>query len=765
MGSEKDQLISEILQLKENISEESELISVEMEGIAEEIYERKESLLSEMSNTLTKKLDSYKSARTDIENRWLNSLSLYYSSDYSSSNGNVYDQKKSTKGNRPKVNIVRNKCKIAISKLEELTFGKNEKDYFIEPTDLQDLYKSQNDHTIISDPSGAPLPDPKTGQPTTMAAVAEKKIHSVLSSSEKMSSIIDDQLMEGDYAKAAKRAQKDKVILGTGIIKGPIVDRKVRHRYNSNGEKNKQIESDIIPSFHRVDPWLWFPDPEGAVVEDLTDAFELIPMSTKRLAGLIEHPLFFGEKIRQAIALGTSSTYEQGIDDKLAIFSDQRRLKNKYHVWCYSGPLSPNELKVFDCDVTSLEQDLEYVMGEVWMCNGIIIRVNTALIEGDNNVPYMVDVWEIDESSPFGISLPDTLSDHQRVAQKTWEMILDNSGLSVGPQVVVNKSAIKPANGLYDIEPLKVWYMTDAGERAADAMHFFSIPSNSGDLQAIHEMARTFADEESATPLAQQTADTTQAASTATGMAMLFSSANVLQKADSRSWGESITKIVVERLYHYNMQDPDIPPSAKGDYDIKVTPMSNIIGEQLESQDLEKLTNLALQSPFNAYVNHEELFRAGVANMHIDSNRFIKSREQVKIEEEERMNQPPPPDPEMEKIKLKAMELEIEKEKIGIDAERRKFEAQERVRQRDEELRIRMYEAQERQQQAIAQVLNSQRQQEIELIKLADAKETSVANLQKELGIAELQAETKKFIAGMTAQLELNKVQMKEMNK
>jgi hypothetical protein len=52
-------------------------------------------------------------------------------------------------------------------------------------------------------------------------------------------------------------------------------------------------------------------------------------------------------------------------------------------------------------------------------------------------------------------------------------------------------------------------------------------------------------------------------------MAMVMSASNVVQKAASLNWDDYITRPMVARFYHYEMQygeDPDV----KGDYEIEV---------------------------------------------------------------------------------------------------------------------------------------------------------------------------------------------------
>ena len=68
------------------------------------------------------------------------------------------------------------------------------------------------------------------------------------------------------------------------------------------------------------------------------------------------------------------------------------------------------------------------------------------------------------------------LRDAQRVVNKTYQMILDNTGLVALPQATINKEMVKPIDGKPEIAPGKVWYGEYPNTKAGDFVEFFTPP-------------------------------------------------------------------------------------------------------------------------------------------------------------------------------------------------------------------------------------------------------------------------------------------------
>ena len=138
--------------------------------------------------------------------------------------------------------------------------------------------------------------------------------------------------------------------------------------------------------------------------------------------------------------------------------------------------------------------------------------------------PFAVFSWE-DESSIFG-RRPLLMRNPQKVINTAWRMMMDNAGLSVADQLVVNKELHQPADGSWEMTPKKVW-PRDKTRSVAEAFVVL-YASHQVELGNIFSMARHWQTRTNLPLIAQgEMARTLQ---TSSGMAMLMNSSNIVLK-------------------------------------------------------------------------------------------------------------------------------------------------------------------------------------------------------------------------------------------
>ena len=134
-------------------------------------------------------------------------------------------------------------------------------------------------------------------------------------------------------------------------------------------------------------------------------------------------------------------------------------------------------------------------------------------------------------------------------------MMMDNAGLSVGPQVVIDKTQVEPEDGNWKLMPRKVWqWVKNATGRKEAPFQTFNIPINQEQLAAIIQLALRFVDEAVSMPLIAQGEQGAHVTKTAGGMSMLFNSANVVFRRVVKNWDDDITEPTIRRAYDFNMQ-------------------------------------------------------------------------------------------------------------------------------------------------------------------------------------------------------------------
>jgi len=671
----------------------------------EETYER-------LANSITCKFEERKKNRRAKEQQWLLAASLYFGK---LGNGDpIYEQEtpfeKQPVSNRPDVNICRSKCSIAIANSVSMQFGTSNKNWDLIPSKADGSAENQQACAYMSDE-------------------------------------IEKQLDESKYPMHARRAMWDRVVLGTGILKGPMSVGRLLRSYEKLPDTETWVPSvsvDHTPRVVRVNPWFFYPDEHCDPSQPIPDSIEVHPMSPLELKKYMDHPGFRAEAIKEVLKQGPEE-YTSDTWTNFARMSDSNPnvYKGKYMVLEYYGPIKLSDLDTLGVQPTYDSINDEYY-GEVWVCGKHVLRVELEPIEASFKIPYYLSVWEKDASSVFGYGVPLMMADAQRVVNETWHMILDNSSISSGPQAAMQKNLVEPANGQWKFAPKQLWYLLDPQARVEDAIQFFNVPNVTGQLVPIMQLAQGFAEEESGIPLIAAGLQSPELGDTATGQLMMRHASTTLLDFMSEEWDDNITAPLIEAFYAWNMQNNN-KPEIKGLFVVDVRTSTEYKNKQLHIRDLEKLSVESAQNEELAKrIDQGALARARLAMMNLPSRDIIKTEEQVRAEDEQRAaNQQPPP--EILKLQLDARRLDIEEMRL-------EFETQQQQQREAWEHEEKMAAAHARFVESQARVTVSQNEKETEMLKLAQRSEEAAARLLSQEKIAKENNQTRAFMKGLEQQ-------------
>lgn len=672
----------------------------------------KEEAYENLAMSINGKFEERVKNRRSKENQWLLSANLYFgklgAGDPILEAETPFTTPKA--GDRPDVNVCRSKCSIAIANSVSMQFGTSNKNW--------DL-----------------LPAKNHGTPENVEAC------------ERMSAEIEQQLDESKYPVHARRAMWDRVVLGTGILKGPMSVGKMVRSYGKVGNSETwvpKVSVDYTPKIERVNPWFFYPDDTADPSEAIPDSIEVHPMSPLELKKYMQHEGFKSDAIERVLEKKPDE-YNSDTWTQYAKVSESNPnvYKNKYVILEYYGPITLNQLKRLDIEPTYDSANAEYY-GEVWVCNNEILRIELEPIEASFKIPYYVSVWEKDPSSVFGYGVPLMMADAQRVVNEAWHMILDNSSISSGPQAAMHRHMVSPANGEWKFAPKQLWWIEDPQVTVEQAIRFFNVPNVTQQIVPILQMAQGFAEEESGIPLIAAGLQSPELGDTATGQLMMRHASTTLLDFMSEEWDDNITAPLIEALYAWNMQN-SMKPEIKGVYSVDVRTSTEYKNKQLHIRDLEKLSVEASQNENLAkWINLDALTRARLTLMTLPSRDIIKPVEQVLAEEEARKQNEGPP-PEIMKLQLDARRLDIEEAKLELEANQQQ---QREAWNHDEKMtanQARVLEAQ-------ARVAVSQNEKETEMLRLAQRSEETAAKLTTQEKIARENNLTKAFEAGLKQQ-------------
>lgn len=561
------------------------------------------------------------SRRTLIELRWLENLRLYFGHYTGAERAAMDTAERSTAF----VKLTRVKTDGWAARIADMLFPTDDRNWGIQPTPLpmlsaaakkamqqaQAAVESANAASAAGQPEVAEATIQQAAGFTEAAKDTQAEMQAAKEACDAMEKAIDDQLVQSQWIAQCRDAIEDGCRLGTGILKGPLTSNRLRQEWRKSdaaqplGRAAWMLEElpDPQPEAIRVDPWHFFPDMSARRIEEAEFTFER-SLPTKRDLRKYAKKLGFNKNaVRRLITEGAMSLNQADIAhiaELRAINGEGEQIKDRYVMWEYHGPLECDEIaalmeaagRVEEAQQFRADKDpLEDFRVIVHFCNNEVLRIAEEWPLDSGASLYSVWNFAKGETSIFGIGVPHIMADSQRSINGAWRMMNDNSALSVGPQIVIDKTKIEPQGGRWDLKPLKVWLKSGTSLSTTQDRPFevFNIPNNQSELAGIIEIGKAFVEEETAMPQVAlgEAGATVQPVGTTS---MLFNSANVVFRRLVKSWDDDITAPTIRRFYDWNMQfNPD--DAVKGDMQVDARGSSVLLVKEMQSLNLLMIMN------------------------------------------------------------------------------------------------------------------------------------------------------------------------------
>lgn len=572
-----------------------------MDAIAEEIQEKKRDseVMRAFGDRLYNQFTINEAYRRPKEQEWLESLRQYKG---------LYDPDVKILTNNSKVypKITRSKVNIVLSRLHEMLFPENDRNFEIKPTPepriSRDTVKVIAKSLVKNDEqSGAPI------LPTAEEVrLAIKKFCD--STCELMTDVIDDQLTEMDYPEETKKVLRSGLMYGTGVLKGPMIAKRTKRVWEekTRGDFQESELNEELPYYEFVRLWDWYPDMSVTDLKSMEGSFQRHIMNKHDVRQLMKRDDFYADIIKEYLETHTNGDYvprnwevdlqvievEAGAGKKKittsqgdswtedANRSTYRKTGKKYQVLEYWGYIDGNDLK--NCGVDVEDEALEYG-ANIWMLGKNIISAK--LFKGAVN-KYKAFFYEKDETSLFGEGLARIMRHSQISISAGARMVLDNASCVSGPQVEVNLSLMAPNSDIASFYPRKIWYRDGRGVEAQyPAVRPLEFASHVPELLSIIDAFKQFGDEETTLPtwmIGQMVNNETAQATSGRMATITVSIKDVVKNFDE------FTEDVIQELYAWNM---DFNPRAdiKGDYNIKARGVSSLVMKEIRMQALNQL--------------------------------------------------------------------------------------------------------------------------------------------------------------------------------
>ena len=638
------------------------------------------------------------------------------------------------------IGLTRQKTNAAEARISDILLPTDDRNWGIKPTPKPKLMAMSRDRQMAGDKeTGQPLTHPETGQPLAMRDIARAAMETARQKSDAMQLEIEDQLVECDYNGELRKVIHNAARLGTGVIKGPIVTNRTRKAWQpyrdmqGNTIHQLDIVTEVTPASFSIDPRNVWPDPGcGDSIHNGKGIYEREQMTSRQVRDLAKQPGYMKEQIRKVLEEGPkkSVTFQELKDD------DQRDIaRDVYEMWSYWGEVDHDDLEAAGLKLGE-KDELRAVSACVVMINSTIVKAYLNPLEG-GELPYDFYVWERVADSVWGYGIPYLMRAQQKVLNAAWRQMMDNAGVSSGPQIIVKAGAVQPADKQWQISARKIWFATDEVDDVRKAFTAVEFNSHQAELSGIIKMAMELADMETGVPVIMQ-GEKGAAPDTVGGMQMLMNSANVVLRRLVKQFDDMVTRPHIRRYYDYNMmynEDEEI----KGDFSIDARGSSALLIRDIQNQAFLNLLAAGANPIYGVYLDTQKLFEKALQAQHIDPKEVFKSEEELeKIKEQQKNPQAAPPDPALAVAQLRG-EIEMQKAQVQNQGDLAELQVRQSIAQQDGELRM----------------AEMQLTREIEMLKMANTQNLTLEQIKAKLADTAMRERSKKELYAAEANLKM----------
>ena len=474
------------------------------------------------------------------------------------------------------------KCRAAESWLRDIMLDTGTPPWDIVPTpipdlgptqarDIQDAYAEQV-LKIIEQTGQAPTKDDMAqlremvSQQYRFRILAEAQ-----NRADKMKVKINDQFAQGGWAESFNEFISDLVTYPAAFIKGPVVrrQRSLGWKVGQDGITVAEPIERLAPEYERVDPFKIYPEP-GISHLDEGYLFEHHPLSRTELSDLIGVPGYDEDAIRALLDNGPgvswiSENVELQKNDEERKFHSHMRPTAVYDALEFWGKVSGKMLIEWGMTSDEIPDEAREYDANVWLVGNYVIR---AVLNYDplGHKPYAKTSYIKSPGSLWGRGIPEIIEDLQSVSNAAARALVNNMGISSGPQVEVNLERIPANEDITQLHPWKIWQTTsDPMGSSNPAIRFHQPEDNASTLMAVYERFSKLADDHSGIPAYMYGDLNVQGAGrTSSGLSMLMGAAGKGIRQVVGHIDADVIKPIVHRQFVYNMRY-DEDESIKGD--------------------------------------------------------------------------------------------------------------------------------------------------------------------------------------------------------
>lgn len=403
-------------------------------------------------------------------------------------------------------------------------------------------------------------------------------------------------------------AQMHKVIfdaarIGVGVLKAPYPKPSKATAVSKGGDGGVTIEirEDVSPAAGWVDPWNIFPDPAcGENIHDGDYIFERDHLSARKVRNLKKVPGYISAQIDQVLEEGPEKANTDE-DSGASGAPGQQRAKGRYEVWYFYGALTREEMATLDVAAGNPRSadDKDQVYAIVTMINDRVVRATINPLDS-GSFPYHSVPWQRRAGHWAGLGVAEQLKMPQRAVNAATRALLNNAGKSAGSQIVVDRTGIEPADGIWTVTPDKIWFRTGDAMGTDVRQNFMAIeiPNVTPQLMQIIQYGMQLAEESTSIPLVTQGQSGETTPETFGATQLQNTNANQLLRSIGYAFDDFITEPVVRQFYEWLLLDPDVPDEEKGEFKINAHGSAALVERAIQDQTIAQMGQMAANAAY-----------------------------------------------------------------------------------------------------------------------------------------------------------------------
>lgn len=538
------------------------------------------------------------------------------------------------------LNITQPYVDVVSAREFDMLFPVDDKPFAFEPTPVPDI------EAVVDSTEPMPIGGVTEGDAAkAFLAEAEAK-------AEAAETQVWDWLAESNWHTEGRKVIQQKNKIGTGVLKGPFPFVRERSRLGQDDLGNiiavKSLKRQ--PASKMIDAWNLYPDPAcGNDIHNGSYIWEKDNISGKQLRALKRQPGYIAAEIDQALKEGPDKKYLAD-DDARRQYNTWYQDQDTFKIWYFHGYAEAKDLEAANCPCNGEGMDVCVIL-----VNDRVIKASQSVLDS-GEFPYDVFVYQERQDYWAGIGVARQVRTPQDICNAAMRAMLDNSGISAGPQIIFRSGIVSPADGNMEITPHKIWYVDEDAtlQDVRDAFMSVVIPNNQQHMEAVIRLALEMAERITSMPLLLQ-GQQGAATETVGGMQILQQNSNTVLRRCAKLFDDVVERHIT-RYYQWLLQYGE-DDNAKGDFNIVVKGSSALYERDAQNQMILQLVEFAADPGF-------ALSKERLMVEILKSNKVSPDRVMLTDEEKKQLaQQPPPEDPAIQVAKLK-IEGEMQKEQL-----------------------------------------------------------------------------------------------------